>query len=254
MLRIIADDLGLHKSVNDGIVYLLKNNKINGASLMPNGEAFEDAVKQCIDDRLPNIGIHFNLVEQKSLILGKQMPKDHRVFFVKYLLGLIKKDFIQRELKAQVQKVVKTGVKPTFINGNQHLHLLPGIAGIVIKLAKEYDIPYIRVVNEPVSLFSGHLFRKLQLVFLRFLSKLAKKKIKNAGLECNNFFVGFTNAGNMNESDIRFAKKLAEQYPDSIIELGCHPGYEDKILREKYKNWGQYHWQDELSILKELRK
>lgn len=248
-MRIIADDLGLYKSINDGITFLLKENKIQGASLMPNGEEFNDAVQQCLDNQFSNIGIHLNLVEQRSVISGKPMLKNHRIFFVKYLLGLIKKDFIQKELEAQIQKVVQTGITPVFINGNQHLHLLPGIMNIVIKLAIEYGIHYIRIVNEPVSLKKGKFFRQSQLLFLNFLSKFAKNKIKKAGLKCNDYFFGFINAGNLNEDDIKQARELAEKRADQEIEIGSHPGHENEELKNKFKHWGNYNWQKEFNLL-----
>src|SRR3989344_9672078 len=180
MLRTIADDLGLHKSVNSGIVFLLREGKIDGASLMANGEEFEDAVKQCLENKLLNIGVHLNLVEQQSVLSGERMLKNHRIFFIKYIMGLINKEYIRKELRAQVEKVIQAGVKPIFLNGNQHLHLLPGIMDVTVKLAEEYQIPYIRIVNEPISLNGGKLFRKMQLVFLNFLSQSAKRKIKKA--------------------------------------------------------------------------
>lgn len=249
MLKIIADDLGLYKSVNDGIVFLLKENKIDGASLMANGEAFEDAIGQCINNQLYNIGIHLNLVEQGSVTLGKLMSKNHRFFFIKYVLGLIEKDFIKRELEAQIQKFVQAGIKPIFINGNQHLHLLPGIMNIVIRLAIKYGVNYIRIVNEPVSLGKGKFFRQLQLLFLNFLSKFAKKKIKNSGLKCNDYFVGFVNAGNLSEDDIKQARELMENNHDKVVEMGCHPGYEDENLRRQYRHWGDYNWKKEFNLL-----
>lgn len=249
MLRIIADDLGLHKSVNDGIVFLLKEKKIDGASLMPNGEAFEDAVRQCKDFQFLNIGIHLNLVEQMSVIWGKPMLKNHRIFFIKYVLGLIGKDFIKRELEAQIKKVIQAGIKPVFFNGNQHLHLLPGIMNIVIRLAIKYGVNCIRIVNEPVSLGKGKLFRQLQLLFLNFLSKFAKNKIKKAGLKCNDYFVGFVNAGNLSEDDIKQAWELTENGHDKVVEVGCHPGYEDENLRRQYRHWGDYNWKKELNLL-----
>lgn len=249
MLKIIADDLGLYKSVNDGIVFLLKEKKIDGASLMANGEAFEDAIGQCINNQLYNIGIHLNLVEQESVISGKPMLKNHRVFFIKYILGLIKKDFIQRELEAQVQKVIQAGIKPVFINGNQHLHLLPGIMDMVMVLAVKYGINYIRIVNEPASLKRGKLFRQAQVLFLNFLSKFAKKKIKKSGLKCNDFFVGFVNAGNLSEDDIKQARELMENNHDKVIEMGCHPGFEDENLRRQYRHWGYYNWKKEFNLL-----
>lgn len=247
----IADDLGLHKSVNDGIVFLLKEGKIDGASLMPNGQAFDDAINRIITIEPPqtlSIGIHFVLVEERSLT-GLAFPKSYKIFFIRYLLGLIKLSDIEKELRAQLDKCVSVGVKLSFINSHQHLHLLPGIMHIVIKLAIEYQIPYIRIVSEPVKLSGGKLFRKSQLVFLNFLSKLAKNKIKKAGLECDDFFVGFVNAGNMSTSGLTYARELAEKYSDKIIELGCHPGYESEELKEKYKHWGNYNWQKEFDLL-----
>ncbi|PIR41813.1 MAG: hypothetical protein COV30_01305 [Candidatus Yanofskybacteria bacterium CG10_big_fil_rev_8_21_14_0_10_37_15] len=250
MLKIIADDLGLHKSVNDGIIFLLKENKIDGASLMANGEAFEDAVKQISDAGLLNVGIHLNLVEQRSVLSGELMSKNHKLFFIKYVLGLINWGHIQKELEAQIKKCTRAGIKPAFINGNQHLHLLPGIMSMCIKLAKEYHIQYIRIVNEPVSSVKGKLFRRAQLLFLNFLSSMAKKKIRKADLQCNDYFVGFINAGNLGRGDIKFAEEIVVKNPDKIVELGCHPGHEIEELNIKYRHWGNYNWQKELELLK----
>src|SRR3989338_8844585 len=172
-LKIIADDLGLHKSVNDGIIFLLKEGKISGASLMANGEAFEDAVKKCLEVELPNIGIHLNLVEQKSVVSDEQLYKNHRIFFLKYLLGLVKKDHIQREFEAQFKKIIQAGIRPLFINGNQHLHLLPGIMNMCIKLAIEYNVSYIRIVNEPVNLSGGKLTGSLTILIYETLYSMA---------------------------------------------------------------------------------
>lgn len=248
-LYIIADDLGLYKSINDGIVFLMKENKIDGASLMANGEAFEDAVRQCIDNQLSNVGIHLNLVEQMSVTLGSPMLRNHRIFFVRYILGLIGRDFIQKELEGQIQKVIQTGIKPVFINGNQHLHLLPGIMNIVIRLAIKYGVHYIRIVNEPVSLGSGKFLRQIQLLFLNFLSRIAKNKIRKTGLICSDYFIGFVNAGDLSEDDIKQARELAEKHPDKVVELGSHPGYESDDLLAKFKHWGYYNWRKELDLL-----
>ena len=247
-LFIVADDLGLAESVNDGIIFLLKESKINGASLMASSEAFQDAIDKIKTMDSPNIGIHFVLVEEKPLT-SMVLPRNHKKFFIKYVLGLIKLADIEKELRNQLNKVTNIGIRPQFMNSHQHLHLLPGIMDICIKLAIEYDIPYIRIVNEPVNLSDGKLFRKTQLAFLNFLSSMAKKKIRKAGLQSNDFFVGFVNAGNLSEKDINKAKKLAEKYPDKVIELGCHLGYEDEELKRKYKHWGNYNWERELELL-----
>lgn len=240
---VVADDLGLAKPINDGVVFLLKEGKIGGASLMANGKAFEDAVNQVQTVSDPKIGIHLVLVEEKSLT-GIKLPKDHRTFFIKYILGLIKLSDIEKELRAQVDKCLQAGIKPSFINSHQHLHLLPGIMDLVIKIAKEKNIKYIRLVNEPVH-DRGKLFRKAQLKFLNLLSRMAKKKLDKAGISYNKVFIGFINAGNLTQEDIELARQMG-----GSTELGCHPGYETEELRQKYKHWGNYNWEKELNLLK----
>lgn len=248
-LKIIADDLGLAVPVNRGIFDLMKSGHVDGASLMANGEAFDDAIE--ITKMLPqaNIGIHLVLVEEKSLT-GIKLPKNHKEFFIKYIFGLINKKKIEAEFCAQIQKILHVGIKPVFINSHQHLHLLPGIMDIVIKIAKENNIEYIRLVNELIR-DEGKIFRKLQLLFLNFLSSLAKKKLEKHGLKYNDFFVGFINAGNLDKKDLQKAQELKNKHPDEIIELGCHPGFEDDQLRVKYKHWA-YNWREEYDLLKNV--
>lgn len=245
---VVADDLGLDLAINEGIFFAFKNGLIDGASLMANGEAFDDAVVYSKEVLGFKLGIHLVLVEEKSLTHIK-FYKNHKIFFVKYILGLVNLKAIEKELETQIQKVLEAGIKPQFINSHQHLHLLPSIMDIVISLSKRYGISYIRVVNESVSLGHGKLFRQAQLLFLNFLSKLAKNKIRKAGLKYNDYFVGFINAGKLKESDIKKAEKLAQKYSGKIIELGCHPGYGSEGLREKYKHW-KYSWQTDLDVLK----
>lgn len=259
-LKIIADDFGFHRSINEGIAYLLKDGYIDGASLMADGQAFDDVVGRLRGLENLSIGVHLVLVEEKPVLSGEQVPslvgrqgslhKNYTSFFGRYITGRIRKSDIEKELKAQIEKCISSGVKPDFLNSHQHLHLLPGITDIVIKLAKKYRIPRIRIVSEP--LYGGDkFFRKIQSVFLRFLSRLAKNKIIKNRLTCNDFFVGFINAGNLSIEDIETAVELANRHPDKIIELGCHPGFENESLKIKYKSWGDYNWVKELKVLYE---
>ncbi len=248
-ILIIADDLGLDPAVNGGIFFAFKNGLIGGASLMANGEAFDDAVRGLKDLPSVNIGIHLVLVEEKPLTQIR-LPKNHEVFFIRYILGLINLKDVRKEIEAQIDKCLAAGIKPAFINSHQHLHLLPGIMKIVMELAKKHKIYQIRIVNEPLR-GRGGSFRKIQSIFLKFLSFLAKKQIKKAGLKYNDFFVGFINAGNLGKDDVFLAEKLQNKYPDKIVELGCHPGFESPELINKHKHWGIYHWKQELGILSE---
>ncbi len=244
---IVADDLGLHPVVNEGIVFALDNNYVQGVSLMPNAEATKDGVLRLKQINNPLVGIHFVLVEENPLTL-KSFPKNHKSFFIKYIFGIIKIKDIEKEFRAQLNLCKSEGIKISFINSHQHLHLLPGILNIVIKLAKENNISYIRTVIEPFR-FKAGLIRGLESIFLHWLSTMAKNKIKKNGLITNDLFIGFLNAGNLSKNDLEEARNYSKKYK-GIIEVGSHPGLETKELREKYNKWGNYNWQKELELLR----
>lgn len=250
MLRIIADDLGLTPTVNDGIVLLLKTGAIDGASLMANGAAFADAVAKLRQTAIAaaRIGAHLVLVEECSLT-GVTLPSGYWSFCWAYLQGLLTLADIEQELRAQLTAIEEQGIKIAFINSHQHLHLLPAITDIIIRLAREYQIPYIRIVKEPVGFLGRKLWVRPQLLAVRLLSRLAKIKLKKAGLQCNDFFLGFVDAGNVRPQTVAAARRLAARRPQAVVELGCHPGFEDAALHRQYGQWGTYHWQAELETL-----
>lgn len=254
---IVADDLGLHPTLNKGIFFALKNKLVNAVSIMPSCDAFGDAVNGLKEIPAAQVGIHLVLVEEKSLLPRQEIPslvktnshfyKNHRVFFLRYLLGLINMEEVRKECEAQIKRCLETDLKLTFINSHQHLHLLPEIFEVVSTLAQKYKIPYIRLVNEPLT-GPGGWFRKVQLAVLNVLSKRARSKMPSQ-LQANDFFIGFINAGHLGEKDIQIARQIASQNLGQLIELGCHPGFEDDDLRKKYAHW-QYNWQKELTVLK----
>lgn len=253
---IVADDLGLDPTLNQGIFFALKNKLVNAVSIMPASEAFSDAVRGLNEIPQAVVGIHLVLVEEKSLLPRQEIPslvsangcfyKNHQIFFLRYLLGLINLNEVEQECEAQIKRCLDAGLKPAFINSHQHLHLLPKFFIIIAGLAQKYKIPYIRLVNEPLAI-GGSWLRKLQLVVLKLLSKRARANMPSQ-LEVNDFFVGFINAGHLKREDIEAARRLASQNPGKRIELGCHPGFEDNDLRKKYAHW-HYHWQKELTVL-----
>lgn len=260
-LWIVADDLGLDEYLDEGIFFAAKNNLIDGVSIVAGSSAFDNAVRKLKEYPNLAVGIHLALVEEKSVLDKNSVQslinkdgffhKNHQIFFVRYCLGLIRKEEIKKEFEAQIERCLAAGLKIEFINSHQHLHLLPGIRDIAIELAKKYGIQLIRTVNEPLTV-KGNLFRKGQLIFLRFLSNRARDKIKASHLKSNDFFVGFINAGKLSEPDIIIAQKLSQENPEKLIELGCHPGFENEYVRARYKSWGGYNWQNEIKSLKNV--
>ncbi len=55
---------------------------------------------------------------------------------------------IENELTAQIQKAIDHGIEPTHLDSHRHVHMIPFVYKIILKLAHHFGIERIRTVNE----------------------------------------------------------------------------------------------------------
>jgi hopanoid biosynthesis associated protein HpnK len=261
MKRVIvhADDFGLATAVNQGIVKAFERGILTSTSLMPSGEAFDDAVRLAKEHPDLDIGIHLTLTGERPVTPAREIPslvttegrfREKYPSFVKdYIFKRIKMADVERELTAQCEKVMKTGLPISHIDGHQHLHILPGILEIVVKLAKEKNIPGIRLPIEAVrfkQILSVSQWGRLMLqigtnVVCRFsVSRVDFTQILSAGS-----FSGFFYSGRMTKENLI---RTIEGLKGGVIEIMCHPGLKDQNLQARYSAWN-YNWEGEFEAL-----
>ncbi|HVG25421.1 MAG TPA: ChbG/HpnK family deacetylase, partial [Thermoanaerobaculia bacterium] len=146
-LIVTADDVGLHRGMTEGAIRAHRQGIVTACSVVASGAAFDDAVARLRDVPSLEVGVHLALVEERSLT-GLRMPKKYTSFVPLYVLRAIGIGAIERELRAQVERVLQTGLRVTHLNGHQHLHLLPRVFAVVARLACEHAIPYVRIVDD----------------------------------------------------------------------------------------------------------
>lgn len=255
-LIINADDFGLHKDINAGIIKGFRDGCITSTSLMCSAPAFEDAVALAKANPALGIGLHLTLVGcvKPLLPMGRVsslvddtgfFPSDYIEFIKKFVSFGIKTSEIKDELSAQIERGLATGLKITHVDSHQHLHVLPVMADIVADLCIEYGIKYVRVPAESISWTGGYeanLSRKIGRFGLTLCSEIAKLKLNRAGLKSPEHFYGMLAGGNL---DAVLVRKIIENLPDGVSEIMTHPGLNSRVLRELYP-WG-YHWEEELS-------
>lgn len=257
-LIINADDFGLTESINSGIAKACETKALSSASLIAAGRAFNHARK--LIARLPglDVGLHLALTSEKPVIKpegikslvnknGYLFPLP--VFLLKYLLGRISKEEIELELEGQFVKAINSGIRITHVDGHNHIHILPCILKITIKLCKKFNIRYIRVPREKVPLNSAFakapLLRLILMCIIAILAINSKNKIKKSGLNYTRFFWGFLNSGNLK---LDYIQRIILSLKDGVSELMVHPGELDEELKAKYGHW-KYNWESELHIL-----
>jgi predicted glycoside hydrolase/deacetylase ChbG (UPF0249 family) len=222
-LIVTADDVGLHRGMTDGAIRAHAEGIVTACSLVANGVAFDDAVERLRDTPSLEVGVHLALVEERALTTGAPMPKG----YIHFLLS--RKPFdVERELRAQLEKVLATGLRVTHLNGHQHLHMLPRIFTIVQRLADEHGIGYVRVVNDRGG--RGGLARRASIAALSALGRR---------VDATRRTIGVMEAGHLTVP--RLIALL--DHVEGVTELVTHPGTDV----DRYE-W-RYGWDEERRAL-----
>ena len=227
-----ADDFGLNEATNKAIIDLKKLNVLSSTSLIINGNSVESAIKSwkeltnfplclhlCITEG-PATG---NINEIKNI--SNQNGGLSKSFFELILISCLPKNntyrkLIKLELKheiiSQIEKYKRlTELEILYIDGHQHIHLIPIVMEVLIDLRKQFKIRWIRTTSEPlitsISIKSWYMaFIKkgiLKWLILRILSYFAKKRIKQNSIQTNSAFSGVLFTGIMSENIIIAASK-----------------------------------------------
>jgi predicted glycoside hydrolase/deacetylase ChbG (UPF0249 family) len=160
------------------------------------------------------------------------------------MAGKISLGEVERELDAQISKVLDYGIRVSHLDSHQHIHMLPGIRKVVGELAGKYSISAIRYPKESLRPYmlgeKGGMARLAQLICLNAFCTIARtSSIKQPG-----HFFGFFYGGRLTRD--RLLKIFENLKPGSTNEVMCHPGLFDHASR--YKHWN-YRWLDELDAL-----
>ena len=224
-LIVTADDVGLDPGMTEGAIRAHREGIVTACSVVANGATFDDAIARLRDVPSLEVGVHLTLVEERPLT-AMRFPKKYTSFVPLYLARAIPTRAIERELRAQIEKVLATGLTVTHLNGHQHLHLLPRIVRLVKRLAGEYLIEYVRIVNEKGST------RRYAIAALSALGRRAK------GPGTNERTIGVAEAGHI--SDV---VPLLDRI-EGVTELVTHPG----VGVRGYGHWS-YAWDAETRAL-----
>jgi predicted glycoside hydrolase/deacetylase ChbG (UPF0249 family) len=249
-LIVNADDLGWTDGVNDGILEAFQRGIVTSTSLLANGAAFAGGVEAARSAPGLGVGVHLNLSDGLPIAdreIVTSLLNDDGAFARRprgLLLGRARHGLslaeVESEWDAQIQKIRDAGITPTHLDGHKHVHMLPGLFEIALRLAKRHDIGAIRVSLEESSLraalsssskrHAGVVMKQgLQARGLKLLARDARSQAAQAGISTPDYFCGIAQTGELTLEGVRqFVKSL----PDGTTELMCHPGYADAALRK----------------------
>ena len=223
-LIVTADDVGLDRGMTAGAIEAHRNGIVTACSIAANGREFDDAVARLRDVPSLEVGVHLTLVEERALTTGEPMPRN----WMRFLLS--PKRGVESELRAQIERVLAAGLRITHVNGHQHLHQWPRINRIVSRLASEYGIRYVRVVND-----RGGIKRRLPIAILNRLAGEGARRHTT---------IGVAEAGHLTAERI----VALVDFVNDTTELVTHPG----VNVSGYAHWN-YDWSGETRALCDAR-
>lgn len=236
-LVVNADDLGLTVGVNDGIFDGHELGILTSASLFASAPATADAIRRLASYPSLGVGIHLALInatptlpaaEVRSLVNddGRFRPS-WKPFIVAALRGQISLAEVERELTAQIERVVSAGITPTHLDAHKHVHGYPPVFAIVARLAVRFGIPVVRVPYERVA---GGRFNDRQAWRNTAMWPWARRNHRTAaslGLRTPHL-IGVVDTGVLNAQSLR---ALLHGTGPGVTELMVHPGYVDEALK-----------------------
>jgi len=235
-LIITSDDFGLSPGVNAAVEKAWKHGILTCASVMPGGAAFDNAV--AIARRNPGlqVGLHLTLLQGKAVLPYEQIPdlvdeagcfSDNpvatgmRYFFDK---GLYKQ--LKREIEAQIERVVETGLPLSHVDGHLNIHLHPTVFGFLTDLMPRYSITSFRLSRE--RLFHNLRFdrqrrmgKSVERIVFGALANHARPLLDRLGIRYAVEVKGVLNSGRMTEA---YLLNIIDGLNEGLTELYFHPG------------------------------
>jgi hopanoid biosynthesis associated protein HpnK len=234
-LVVNADDFGISARINEGILHAHRAGIVTATSLMAVGRAFEQAVHLARTAPALDVGVHLTLVAETALLRGNsslsgtdgRFPASASALACRWLTGRIRKADVRAEWSAQIERVLEHGIRVTHIDSHQHVHVLPGLYGLILDLAARYDIAFVRVPVEtrradwPPSLHG--MARTMASTILRVLWMIGRRTGAGPARQRPLHFLGFQDGGRLDQ--VRLRRLLDCLKPGGAYELMCHPGF-----------------------------
>lgn len=156
-LVVNADDFGETEPITAGITTCLEQGAVTSTTILANMPATKRALAWAAPrsrDRRTSFGVHLNLCEGRPLTAAPSLVDASGCFHRKRAQGLrallrrLDPADVERELRAQIERVRESGVEISHLDSHKHLHQLPGVGAVVARLAAELGIARVRCTLE----------------------------------------------------------------------------------------------------------
>jgi predicted glycoside hydrolase/deacetylase ChbG (UPF0249 family) len=286
-LIVNADDYGYFPCVSRGILKAAAFGTVTATGILANGPKLDEQIAWLSGCANLDLGVHLNLTSRHPLTstMAEKLEKWEGRFPSAFamtgeiLCGRISLDSVCAEWRAQIEMVLGLGIELQFLNSHEHIHMLPQLFKLAMELAKEYQIPYLRLTRAEWlhPFYFSCLLRNLLLQAMESVNVISTGAGVNA-VEITKMGVGMANLAlpvkasldtpSLNSTVLRvgvplfiglsrsgkldwayLSKRFATLKPSVAYELMCHPGFFDAEEIADTRLLAYHAWQTELTVL-----
>lgn len=156
---VTADDFGLSVPVNEAVERAHREGILTATSLMVAEPAAEDAIRRARALPRLGVGLHVVVVCGRPILSPDQLPDlvgpdgmftaDLARAGVRYFFHPRARRQLEAEIRAQFAAFAASGLPFDHVNAQSHFHLHPTVFGMILRIAREYGSPPIRIPYEP---------------------------------------------------------------------------------------------------------
>jgi predicted glycoside hydrolase/deacetylase ChbG (UPF0249 family) len=234
-----ADDFALSPGVSRGIIEAFDAGRLSATSAMTSRPSWPPAAKELRLYRdKADIGLHLNLTLGQPLgPMPRVAPSGRFPEIAKIakggLLGALPRAEIRQEISRQIASFCQhSGALPAFVDGHQHVHLVPQIREEVLDCLEEQGLSGKIWLRDSAD----HLFRIIRrgrrdlakALSVAWLGRGFARAAAARGFLTNEGFAGFSAFDPGRDYRLDFERYL--RAPGKRHLVMCHPGYCDEEL------------------------
>jgi chitin disaccharide deacetylase len=231
ILIVNADDFGMTLPISRGIIEVCNQGIVHAASAMSNSPDFSQSIELlAASEASLDLGLHATLTwgkplsdpsEVRSLVDRNGFFHPRSVFLSKALRGRISEKEVERELMRQASMLAERIGQISHLDGHHHVHVFPSICRVAARVARAFNIPYVRAPRE--GAWSPWYWAPMQRLAISLFPASAPTYWRRRGLQTTDHFGGYALSAGMRLKE--WWLETIARLQQGVTEIMAHPGH-----------------------------
>lgn len=240
-LIINADDYGLTEGVSRGILRAHREGILTSTTFMVNFPWADQMAPLLSEAPELGVGIHLNLTTGEPVLPANRVPSlvDGNGRLTKSLWRVMfqaSRSEVFEEWSAQVEKGIRllgpNGRRPTHLDTHRYLQAVPGLAEVMLAVARNHQIPAVRCLRPDPSLKRAYPPWHPMLPIVQQAFRRSERVVAESGLSAPDTTI-------LGDFDLDLLLARLDRVGEGVTELISHPAVVDDQLRRLSSLQGQ---------------